>query len=219
MLGHPLISANALGLLVLPLPLAIAIAILRDHLFDIDTILNRTLVYGGLSASSPASTSPSSPGSAALFQAQGNLLISLVAAGVGRRAVPAAAAWLQRIVDRADVWRTRRSLCRPLTLGRRLEAALAPEAVLPTIVETVAHALKLPSVAIAIRDGEQFVPSCGVWRAHWRTQSSSARLSERNRWQAARLAARARRAVHRGGQALCWKTSPIRRASRRMRHA
>src|SRR5262249_40285406 len=47
-LGHPLISANMLGLLVLPFPLSMAIAILRHRLFDIDTILNRTLVYGGL---------------------------------------------------------------------------------------------------------------------------------------------------------------------------
>jgi len=40
-------------------------------------------------------------------------------------------------------------------LGRRLEAALAPEAVLPTIVETVAHALKLPAVAIAIKEDDR----------------------------------------------------------------
>ena len=39
-------------------------------------------------------------------------------------------------------------------LGRRLEATLAPEAVLPAIVETVAGALKLPYAAIALqRDG------------------------------------------------------------------
>jgi signal transduction histidine kinase len=41
-------------------------------------------------------------------------------------------------------------------LSQRLEAALAPEAVLPTIVETVAQALKLPYVAIAIRQGNEF---------------------------------------------------------------
>jgi signal transduction histidine kinase len=35
-------------------------------------------------------------------------------------------------------------------LGRRLEGAIALESVLPTIVETVAHSLKLPSVAIAL---------------------------------------------------------------------
>jgi signal transduction histidine kinase len=41
-------------------------------------------------------------------------------------------------------------------LSQRLEAALAPESVLPTIVETVAQALKLPYVAITIRQGNEF---------------------------------------------------------------
>jgi len=41
-------------------------------------------------------------------------------------------------------------------LSQRLEATLAPEAVLPTIVETVAQALKLPYVAITIRQGNGF---------------------------------------------------------------
>jgi signal transduction histidine kinase len=36
-------------------------------------------------------------------------------------------------------------------LGQRLEATLAPEAVLPTIVETVAQALKLPYAAITLQ--------------------------------------------------------------------
>ena len=39
-------------------------------------------------------------------------------------------------------------------LGRRLEATLAPEAVLPTIAETIAPALKLPYAAILLKEGE-----------------------------------------------------------------
>src|SRR5439155_12014757 len=42
-------------------------------------------------------------------------------------------------------------------LARRLEATLAPESVLPTIVETVAQALKLPSAAIALKQGDEFI--------------------------------------------------------------
>ncbi len=40
-----------------------------------------------------------------------------------------------------------------LRLGQRLETTLAPDKVLPTIVETVAQALKLPAVAIAWKPG------------------------------------------------------------------
>ena len=38
-------------------------------------------------------------------------------------------------------------------LGKRLEAAIEPEAVLPTVVETIAQALKLPYTAILLEDG------------------------------------------------------------------
>jgi signal transduction histidine kinase len=41
-------------------------------------------------------------------------------------------------------------------LGRRIEATFAPEAVLPTVVETIAQALKLPYAAILLKEGEGF---------------------------------------------------------------
>ena len=50
LLGYPLISSQTLGLLVLPYPIALAIAILRYQLWDIDTLINKTLVYGLLTA-------------------------------------------------------------------------------------------------------------------------------------------------------------------------
>jgi hypothetical protein len=45
-----LLAAGAVDASLLLLPLAISIAILRDHLFDIDFLIHRTLVYGTLSA-------------------------------------------------------------------------------------------------------------------------------------------------------------------------
>jgi hypothetical protein len=41
-------------------------------------------------------------------------------------------------------------------LGKRLEAAVEPEAVLPTVVETIAQALKLPYVAILLEEEGEF---------------------------------------------------------------
>ena len=48
-LGLPRLGVNLIGLLLLPFPLAIALAIWRYQLFDINLIINRTLVYGALS--------------------------------------------------------------------------------------------------------------------------------------------------------------------------
>ena len=45
---HPLLPASWIGLVALPLPLGVAAGILFDRLFDIDVVVNRTLVYGGL---------------------------------------------------------------------------------------------------------------------------------------------------------------------------
>ena len=41
-------------------------------------------------------------------------------------------------------------------LGQRLEAAFAPETILPTLVETIAQSLKLPYVAITLSHGGKF---------------------------------------------------------------
>jgi hypothetical protein len=46
----PLLSPFVVGLLWCAIPAALAIAILRERLFDIDLIINRSLVYGTLTA-------------------------------------------------------------------------------------------------------------------------------------------------------------------------
>lgn len=48
--GHAIISTNMLGVILLPIPISFALAITRYHLFDIDVIINRALVYGTLTA-------------------------------------------------------------------------------------------------------------------------------------------------------------------------
>ena len=128
--GRPLISANALGLLILPFPLTIAIAILRYRLFDIDTILNRTLVYGGLTGIVVASYVVIVTALGALLQAQGNLLIALVATGVIAVLFQPLRSGLQRLVDRLLFGERDNPYAVLSRLGRSLETALAPEVVL-----------------------------------------------------------------------------------------
>jgi signal transduction histidine kinase len=130
------------------LPLVLTLAILRSHLWNIDVIINRALVYGVLTAGIVVLYIVLVGALGVLSQTTGNLLISLLATGLIAFLFQPLRERLQRGVnhflygDRDDPYA---ALSR---LGRRLEASLAPDAVLPTVVTTVREVLKLPYVAI-----------------------------------------------------------------------
>ena len=150
---------NIIGTLALTLliPCAIVIAILRSHLWDIDLIISRTLVYGMLTACVVALYVLVVVGLGALLQSSGNLLISLLATGLVAVLFQPLREQLQRAVNRL-MYGERDTPYRVISrLGQRLEATLAPDEMLPTIVETVAQALKLPYVAITLKQEGELV--------------------------------------------------------------
>ncbi|HEX6480177.1 MAG TPA: GAF domain-containing sensor histidine kinase [Ktedonobacteraceae bacterium] len=142
------------NLLLTLIPISFAVAILRYRLWDIDLIINRTLVYSALTAGIIGMYILVVGYLGALFRTGNNLLISLAATGLVAVLFQPLRELLQRSVNRL-LYGQRDEPYRVVSrLGQRLEATLAPEAVLPTIVETVAQALKLPYAAITWqRDG------------------------------------------------------------------
>jgi signal transduction histidine kinase len=140
------------------LPLCIGIAILRYRLWDIDIIIHRTLLYGTLTACVVALYALVVVGLGSLLQSSGNLLISLLATGLVAVLFQPLREHLQRAVNRM-MYGERDTPYRVISrLGQRLEATLAPDAVLPTIVETVTQALRLPYAAISLKqDGEDVI--------------------------------------------------------------
>jgi signal transduction histidine kinase len=130
--------------------LAVGAAVLRYRLWEIDLIINRTLVYGTLSASVIGLYVLIVGYFGAVFQTANTPAISLIATALVAIIFQPLRGLLQRAVNRL-MYGERDDPYAVLTrLGNRLEATLVPEKVLPTIVETVAQALKLPYVAIAL---------------------------------------------------------------------
>src|SRR5215204_301819 len=161
--SHPRTSGQALKaiqlvalLALLFVPIVTYIAILRHRLYDIDVVINRTLVYGALSACVIGIYVLAVAALGALFQAQGNLGVSLLATGLVAVLFQPLRSRLQHSVNRLMYGERDDPYAVISRLGKRLEATLAPEAVLPTVVETIAQALKLPYSATLLKESEGF---------------------------------------------------------------
>jgi two-component system, NarL family, sensor kinase len=148
------------------LPVAALIAVLKYRLYDIDVVINRSLVYGALTLFVLAVYAGLLAAVEAVFSREG-AATSLLAAAVVAVAFAPAKERLQRGVDRM-LYGERRDPYRALSqLGARLEAALTPEDVLPAIVEAVTQSLRLPYAAVELRDedGPHVVASSGTVRS------------------------------------------------------
>ncbi|MDP9479310.1 MAG: histidine kinase, partial [Actinomycetota bacterium] len=155
--GESLFSRIPVLVGFLTVPIAIGVAILKHRLYDIDLVINRTLVYGSLTAAVVGMYVLVVGYLGAMFRTGGgNLLISLVATGLVAVLFAPLRDRLQRGVNRLMYGERDDPYAVISRLGERLEAILAPEAALSTIVETVAGALKLPYAAITLKQNGGF---------------------------------------------------------------
>ncbi len=149
-----MVASTVVVLAQLLIPLSIGAAILRYRLWDINILISRTLVYGALTAIVVVLYVLLVGVLSTLFQATSNLLISLVATGLVAVLFQPLREHLQRSANHLLYGERDDPYALLSRLGQRLEATLAPEALLPAIVETTGQALKLPYVAILIRQGD-----------------------------------------------------------------
>ncbi|HZF57462.1 MAG TPA: histidine kinase, partial [Rubrobacter sp.] len=143
-------------LALLLIPISIGIAILRHHLFDIDLVINRTLLYGALTASVVLLYVLVVGGLGALLQLRGNLILSLLATGLAAVLFAPLRERLQRGVNRLMYGERDDPYAVLSRLGSRLEGTLAPNAVLPAVAKTVQEALKLPYAEIQLKREDGF---------------------------------------------------------------
>ena len=140
---------------VTSLPLFMGVAILRYHLYNIDLLINRTLVYGGLSLGVVAIYVGVVGYCTDLLHVRNTVVPSLLVTALVALAFQPARQWLQQRVNRL-MFGDRDSPYQVLAqLGARFEDAFDPAEVLPTLVHTVADSLKLPYVAITIEGQER----------------------------------------------------------------
>ncbi len=149
--GHTVYSLSLLFI-----PLSIGIAILRHHLFDIDLVINRALVYGVLTASVVLLYVLVVGGLGAVLQVQGSLIVSLIATGLAAVMFQPLRDRLQRGVNRLMYGERDDPYAVLSRLGSRLESTPAHDAVLPAVARTVQEALKLPYAEIQLKRKEGF---------------------------------------------------------------
>jgi hypothetical protein len=113
-LGRPLLSWSVIGLIALPMPIGLAVAIVRHRLFDIEVVVNRTLVYGGVTLAIVVIYAATVLVLGAVLPQGAGFPASLLATGLAAVAALPARDVLQRSVNRI-VRRSRRPISSPGT--------------------------------------------------------------------------------------------------------
>jgi signal transduction histidine kinase len=153
----PEAASIAAGLVIPLVPITVGVAILRYRLYELDFFISLALIYAVLSAMVigvylgvvAVVGFAISGGDSVLLQAGATLVAAAAFTPLRSRT--------QRTVDRLLFGDRARPYDALTQMGRRLEQSPAPETVLQGVVDTVADSLRLPFVAIELRDGEAWV--------------------------------------------------------------
>jgi signal transduction histidine kinase len=138
------------ALLIVGLPAATSIAILRYRLYEIDVIINRTLVYAVLTIVVVGFYVGVVGVLGALLQQRAGLFVSLLATAVIALAFAPLRVRVQGAVNRL-LFGARPDPYEVLAgLGRQMESTIADAPLLEAVAASVARALRLPFVAIRL---------------------------------------------------------------------
>lgn len=136
------------------LPLSVAFAILRYHLWNIDLILNRVMVYGSLSVLTMLGYLAALFILQVVFTGLSNPVISFLATGFVAILFEPLRRRLQRAVNRWMYGERDDPYAVLSRLVKTLEGALSTNEILPSLAETICGSLKIPYVAIWLDEEE-----------------------------------------------------------------
>jgi signal transduction histidine kinase len=145
----------------LGLPAATAIAIFRYHLYDIDVVISRTLVYGALAVVITSVYVGIAVGIGSLVGSGGrpNLALSIVATGIVAVGFQPLRARLQKIANRL-VYGTRATPYEVLSqFSERVAESYASDDVLPRMARVLAEGTNAEHAEVWLRSGEALRPA------------------------------------------------------------
>ena len=160
--GSPLIPWGAAGLVGLPVPVALTIAILRYGAFDLQLLINRSLVYGGATAAIALIYVILVGGAILAVHERFGFAVALLATGFVIVIAQPIRDGLQRTVNRVMYGDRDDPYQGIARLKERIETSLTGEEMLPVVIETIATSLRLPYVAIELEDEQD--PTIAVAR-------------------------------------------------------
>jgi signal transduction histidine kinase len=144
----------AMNLSLLGMMAALGIAVLKYRLYDIDIIINRTLVYGTLTAAIVAAYVFFVAGLGALLPLEDNLFLSLVTTGVIAVLFNPLRVRLQRTANRLMFGERDDPYWVLSRLSRQLQETTIPGQTLSVITSSICQALKLPYASIQLLTNE-----------------------------------------------------------------
>jgi signal transduction histidine kinase len=154
------VSLELFSILFALIPIALFVGIVRYQLFDI-RVLARTLLYFTFTACIVGLYVLIVGTLDVIFGTGNSVPVSLLATGSIAVLFQPLRERLQRAAQHL-VYGEREPYLVLTRLGRQLESTLTPEAVLPTIVETVREALELPYVSVVLQGEDEPAVSSGT---------------------------------------------------------
>ncbi|MEK3885496.1 histidine kinase [Paenibacillus sp. PL2-23] len=139
----------ALHLCLSALPVTLTLAVLRRRLWDINPLVNRTIVYGALSVCIVLLYTGVVVYLGNLFVTWSSYAVSLAATALVAVLFAPLREWLQKLVNRLMKGRHDDPYAVLLELGSQMMRPLAPDAMLNAIARQVQTALRLPYAGIA----------------------------------------------------------------------
>ncbi|MEH7415374.1 ATP-binding protein [Neobacillus drentensis] len=154
---------------MLIIPAAILMAMMKHRLWDIDLLVNRTLVYGIMTVCTVVVYVLGVWYSSLLFQTSNNLISSLIATGIVAVLFTPVKDKVQRFINRRMYGENDEPFTVLFRLAKELEHPNDPESVLHLVVRTIKDSLRIPYVSLSLyQNGEAVVAAeDGIFSEDW----------------------------------------------------